>query len=220
MIRGHHTPFAITARHFSALFALVALVLIAPASEASIITMFGGASGPGLASMSFNEVVTTAIGNDDVVGASPNYVSINQKAFGAVDYIDMVFVVEDIGVPSTEYAFTEGVSNGTGTDWIGYQILLGFGTGASFVESSLGDGLDFDAPDFNSPIDFTPFATVTLGEDVYNAVDGLFSSGAFHVFSFSVDVPIGITEFTLRQIPREASVATSTSTWSQVKALY
>ncbi len=202
------------------LIAVLALALAMPAAQASVITMFGGASGPGLASMSFNEVVTTDLANDDVVGASPNYVSINQKAFGSVNYIDMVFTVEDFGVPTTEYVFIEGVSNGTGSDWIGYQISLGFGTGAGFTQSPLGDGLDFDAPDYNSSLDFAPYTSVTLGEDVHNATGGVFANGAFHTFMFSVDVPNTITEFTIRQEPREESVATSNSTWSQVKALY
>lgn len=200
----------------------LAALLCAPGqwALASVITAFGGASGPGLDSMSFNNLGTPAIGNDDVVGASPNWVSINQKAFNATDYIDLVFIVEDFGVPTTEYIFNEGVFNGTLDNWIGYQLMLGFGTGAAFVQSTLGDGLDFDAPDYNSPFDFTPLPTLSLGEDVINAVDGLFTVGAFHTFTFALDVPNGITEFTIRQTPREEPVAASSSTWSKVKALF
>ncbi|MBC8425277.1 hypothetical protein H8E07_14240 [bacterium] len=201
----------------------VAAIMCAPSAPAlaSVITAFGGASGPGLASMSFNNLGTPAAGNDDVVGASPNWIHINQKAFGAVDYIDMVFIVEDFGVPSTEYVLSEGVDNGTGTDWIGYQVVLGFGTGAGFTPSTLGDGLGFDNPDFNSPLDFTPFEMqLPLNEDVHNAVLDVFANGAFHVFTFTIDVPNTISEFTIRQAPRTLPVADELVTWSDVKGLY
>jgi hypothetical protein len=199
---------------------LAILSLSGITASASVITAFGGASGPGLASMSFNEVVTPAPGNDNVVGASPNYVSINQKAFGSTAIIDMTFIVEDFGVPTTEYVFIEGVSNGSLDNWMSYQIKLGFGTGAGFVLSSLGDGLDFDSPEFDSPFDFAPYPTVSLGEDVINVADALFMVSAFHTFTFTVDVPAGISEFTVRQEPREESVATEPTAMSRVKSLY
>ncbi len=203
------------------LFAAAIMCASAAPALASVITAFGGASGPGLGSMSFNNLGTPAVGNDNVVGASPNWISINQKAFGAVDYIDMVFTVEDFGVPSTEYILTEGVANGTGTDWIGYQVVLGFGTGAGFTQSSLGDGLGFDNPEFDSPLDFSPFdMQLPLNEDVHNAVLDVFVDGAFHVFTFTIDVPNTISEFTIRQAPRTNPVADESVTWSEVKTLY
>ncbi|MBU1073473.1 hypothetical protein KKG45_09530, partial [bacterium] len=142
MISGQN-PIAAAICRISGILFLIAAVLCSPgdSARASVIIAFDGASGPGLDSMSFNSVVTPNIGNDDVVGASPNWISINQKAFAVVDYIDMVFSVEDFGVPATEYILTEGVFNGTAEDWIGYQVVLGFGTGAGFVQSTLGDGL-------------------------------------------------------------------------------
>ncbi len=199
----------------------VMLLMAALPAAASVITAFEGAYGPGLDSMSFNEVVTPAPGNDDVAGPSPNYVSINQKAFAAVGIIDMVFLVEDFGVPSTEYMIYEGVFNGTGEDWIGYEIKLGYGIGADFEQAEVGGGLDLDAPDYNSPIVFDPpYAFTMIGETVHNAVDGVFTAGAFHTFQFAVDVPNGISEFTIRQEPRNEPVAAMPSAWSEVKALY
>lgn len=114
-------------------FALAALVAVASPAAAQVIAAFGGASGPGLDSMTFNSIDNVTMANDNVVGASTNIIWINQKAFNASQYIDMVFLVDDIGVPTNEYVLYEGVFNGTPDDWIGYQIKLGFGTGAGFV---------------------------------------------------------------------------------------
>lgn len=201
---------------------LVVALLCSPAAPvlAGIVTAFGGAFGPGLDSMSFNNLGTPIPGNDDFAGASPNWISVNQKAYNAVGVIDMVFIVEDSGGLTTEYILTEGVFNGTGVDWTDYHLELGFGTGVGFVPSTAGDGLDFDAPDTNSPYAFAPFATLTIGEDTIDAVDGVIVSGGFHVFGFPIDVPDGITEFTVRQFPTVATVPTEPTTWGKLKALY
>ena len=133
----------------------------------------------------------------------------------------MVFHVDDIGLPTTEYLVTEGVFNGTPDLWIGYQVKLGFGVGAGFTQSALGDGLGFDAPDYNSPLDFTPYTIQTpLNEDVINAVLAAVNPGEFHTWAFTVDVPAGISEFTIRQEPRTSPVSTDAETWSKVKGLY
>ncbi|MFH1845063.1 MAG: hypothetical protein ABIF77_17890, partial [bacterium] len=108
----------------------------------------------------------------------------NQKAYDNVDYIDMVFFVEDLGIPTTEYILSEGFNNGTGVGWTDYHVELGFGTGGAFVASTTGDGLDFDAPDQNSPYVFAPFTTVTINEDTIDAVDGIVAPGGFYTFVF------------------------------------
>ena len=202
-----------------ALVPVLALIFALPAAAGGI-TSFGGASGPGLASMSFNNVTITGLGNDNAVGASGNAISINQKAFGSSDYIDMVFTVEDFGVPVTEYMLYEGVHNGTSDEWIGYQIRLGYGTGAGFTSVSFGDGLDFDDPDFDSPVTLPPFALGAYDFGVINGVSATVYPGQFVNFAFPIDVPNGITEFTIRQEPRVAPVNVDEKSWSEVKRLY
>ena len=106
----------------------------------------------------------------------------------------------------TEYAFREGVFNGTGLNWSGYHLELGFGYDATFTKSLPGDGLDFDAPDFNSPLSFNPapgfFPTAFATEDDVYASGGIMPTFSFAGnFLFSVDVPDGITSFTIRQSP-------------------
>jgi hypothetical protein len=198
----------------------ILMAVFSGSALASTITAFGGASGPGLASVSFNSVTTPAAGNDDVVGASTNVISINQKSFGLDLYIDMVFLVTDVGVSTTEYLLNESVFNGSGVDWIGYQVRLGYGTGASFVPVTLGDGLDFDAPDFNSAISFPPFSLGAFDHGVINAVSATVSAGQSVNFSFAIDVPNTITEFTVRQEPRSAPVSNDGSSWGRVRSLY
>ncbi len=217
-------PFAATAasaatRPFGILLAVAFLVLPSTAIAQEVVA-FGGASGPGLASMSFNNLGTPSVGNDDVAGASDNWIAVNQKAYCCVGYIDMVFIVDDVGVPTTEYILTEGVHNGTGVPWTDYHVELGFGTGTGFNPSIPGDGLDFDAPDQNSPYSFGPFTTLTITEDTIDAVDGVMPSGMFQNFAFPIDVPPGITEFTVRQYPTTAPTATESATWGRVKSLY
>src|SRR5690606_39753066 len=93
-----------------------------------------------------------------------------------------------------------------GVDWAAYHIELGFGHGASFEKSDPGDGLDFDAPDYDSPFNFNPgpgiFPSVLVTEDDVYASGGVMPWLTFAgYFRFAVDVPDGITEFTIRQSP-------------------
>ena len=119
--------------------------------------------------------------NDDVSGISPNVLLVTQKAYFAVGPVDIEFTVMDSG-GTTEYTIIEGVDNGTGIPWSAYRIELGFGLGSSFVPSPAGDGLDFDALDYNSPPLFTGsgyFLDFSQDEDELEAFDGVFPVGGF-----------------------------------------
>ena len=116
----------------------------------------------------------------------------------------MFDVINSGGV--SEYLFTEGVFNNTTLNWGSYHIELGYGFDAGFVKSLSGDGLDFDAPNFNSPFNFNPspgfFPTVSVTEDDVLASGGVMPYLSFAgYFRFTVDVPDGITSFTVRQSP-------------------
>jgi hypothetical protein len=143
--------------------------------------------------------------NDDVAGDSLNELLVTQKAYFAVGPVDLEFTVAPTG-GTTEYTIREGVDNGTGIPWSSYRIELGFGVGALFTPSPAGDGLDFDALDFNSPPDFSGsgfFTSVSWGEDVLVASGGIFPVGGFPspLYRFNIDVPDGISSFTIRQQP-------------------
>ena len=60
----------------------------------------------------------------------------------------------------TEYRVFESVDNNTGINWAGYTMELGFGIGAGFVPSPPGDGLDFDAPLYDTPPISSAFSNV------------------------------------------------------------
>lgn len=193
-----------------AALAFASLSLALP-SAASTIT--GISPEPGIYSIAGQSVSTPNPGNNDVVGdGNTNVLSILQKHYfgavgGAVAPVDIVLTVADDGLGTTEYRVNENVQNSTGIDWSGYRVVLGFGVGAGFVQSTPGDGLDFDDED-NSTIVFDPmpadFSTVTRpSEDELVASGGTLLNGQFSGtdFVFHIDVPDGITEFTLRQQP-------------------
>jgi hypothetical protein len=152
-------------------------------------------------------VPPVAPNNDNMTGLSPNEFFLTQKNYNAIGPVDLTFDVTNTG-GTTEYAFREGVFNGTGLPWIGYHIELGFGHDATFTKSTIGDGLDFDAPHYDSGLLFNPpptfaFPVATiLTEDDIVASGGVMPNGGFAGdFRFSVDVPDGITQFTVRQSP-------------------
>ena len=143
--------------------------------------------------------------NDNVAGFSPNTLTVTQKAIFGIGPVDIEFTVVDSG-GTTEYTIIEGPSNGTGIPWTAHRIELGFGLGGDFEISDPNDGLDFDAPDFDSPPDFSGssfFTTVSESEDVLIASGGIFPIGGFPSpeYTFNIDVPDGITSFTMRQRP-------------------
>jgi hypothetical protein len=145
--------------------------------------------------------------NDNVAGLSPNEAFITQKNYFAIGPVDLTFDVAPSG-GTTEYAFKEGVFNGTPLPWTGYHLELGYGFDASYVKSTPGDGLDFDYPDYDSGLQFAPSPTFyfpvanNTTEDDIVAGGGTMPIGGFAgYFRFSVDVPDGITTFTVRQSP-------------------
>ena len=158
----------------------------------------------GIASVAGVSIVPAAApNNDDVVGVSPNELFVTQKHYTGVGPVDIEFTVEPTG-GTTEYTIYEGVSNSTGFAFDTYRLELGFGMGSDFVQSAPGDGLDFDAPDYNLPTSFAPFfGTVAVAEDVITASGGSLPDGAFSLpyFQFAIDIPDGISSFTLRQVP-------------------
>jgi len=123
----------------------------------------------------------------------------------------------DFGVPTSEYAVSEFVYNDTGDNWIGYQVKLSFGTGASFVSAGLGTGLGFDTPDYDSPMDFSPYPVGSFDDVTITAGGATVVPGSNMLFQFAFDVPSGITEFTLRQEPRVEPVSDETETCGSVK---
>jgi MYXO-CTERM domain-containing protein len=179
-------------------------MLAASSAQAGQLTGFSWYSG--IASVASTTIFPpTAPNNDNVAGPSPNDVFVTQKNYFGIGPVDLVFTVSNTG-GVTEYQFREGVFNNTGLDWGAYHLELGFGTGTAFEKSTAGDGLDFDAPDYDSVFNFNPgpgiFPTVSVTTDDVYASGGVMPWLTFAgYFRFAVDVPDGITEFTIRQSP-------------------
>jgi PEP-CTERM motif-containing protein len=195
--------------HRMKLVAAVAAILLFRASA------FGGtiqatpapvASGPGLGFANVAAVVTVQANNDNVPSANgtDGNLVVPLKRFDSANFIDIEFTVL-ASDGTTEYKVSEFVDNNTGSAWSSYRMVLGFGTGANFIISPLGDGLDFDFPNYDTPPTSGAFPTVlTPDEDQLVFTGGLHGGGA-QPYNFRIDVPdlIGrqIPQFTLRQIP-------------------
>ncbi len=196
----------------------IPLVSMGISSLSNAATIVGVTWFSGVASVAGTSVTPpSAPGNDNVVGDSPNQFLVIQKDYTAIGPVDLVFDLIDDG-GTTEYIILEGVSNSSGIDWTGYHIELGFGVGAGFVKSTAGDGLDFDAPDFDSTVDFNPggffFPTFTQTEDDLIASGGIHPDTAYAGnYIFHIDVPDGISQFTLRQSPIANPVPLPAAVW-------
>jgi hypothetical protein len=184
--------------------ALSLLFLSCARAQAGQVTTFGWHSG--VASLAATSIAPAPTPNDNVIGPSPYEIFVTQKNYVAVGTVDITFDVINNG-GMTEYRVREGVQNSSGLPWVGYHVELGYGFDASFVKSLPGDGLDFDSPDYDSPVQFDPppnfyFPTFVNTEDDIVASGGVMPFGAFAgYFRFNIDVPDGITQFTLRQSP-------------------
>lgn len=197
---------SIPSRALSSL-ALAGMTLVTTQVFAGTIDSAAPVIDPGIYSIAAQGVINGTANNDNLSGVNDNQFFVLQKDYVAVGAVDIIMSVSDSG-GVTEYVVNENVQNSSGVDWVGYRIVLGFGSGAGFVQSTPGDGLDFDTPDEDSPINFAPgaadFTTVTRpSEDELVASDGDLLAGEFSGvdFVFHIDVPDGITEFTLRQQP-------------------
>ncbi len=192
---------------FVSLF-LIAAVLVATTVSAGTIQSSPApvASGPGLGTVAVPAIFTLTPANDNVsvAGVNDNNIFVPIKRFDHTGIIDIVFsVAPDNGV--TEYNVFESVDNNTGSDWGSYKMTLGFGSGAGFVQSPAGDGLDFDAPFYDTPPTSSVMPNVSKSEDVLVYSGGTHASGA-ESYQFRIDVPNlsatgALATFTIRQEP-------------------
>jgi hypothetical protein len=185
---------------------LVAASLCALPAWAGMIVPAAVPSGPGLGFVSVPAIFTLTPNNDNVPAPAvpDNNIVVPLKRFDFNDYIDIEFVVVPTG-GVTEYQVTEFVDNNTGTDWSEYRMQLGFGVGPGFVVGPPADGLDFDAPTFDTPPTSGALPVVVpLSEDELSFSGGIHGGGA-QPYMFRIDVPdgpLGVTyTFTLRQFP-------------------
>jgi hypothetical protein len=182
--------------------AAMACLVVPFAAEAGTILGVNPATGTGLGSAFVPPINTFSEGNDNQPGGLDNNLFVPIKRFDATGYIDLEFIVRDSIQPggTTEYQVFESVDNNTFINWSSYTIELGKGTGAGFIQSPADDGLDFDTPDKDTPPTSTVFNNVAHGQDILVFTAGIQSTGS-EVYTFRIDVPDGITSFTLRQYP-------------------
>lgn len=161
------------------LTACIAASIAANASAGVIsgATQFGpnAGTGPRLGAISVPAIVTTLPNNDNspTPGALDDNIVVPIKRFDFNGYIDIDFAVTPSGGVA-EYKFFESVDNNTGDIWSGYTIMLGYGVGAIFMQSTSGDGLDFDVPDLDWGLASSAFP------EILTAGEGMLFGGGFH----------------------------------------
>jgi len=199
-------------RAFKALIVASLLVtslaaFVAQSAHAGIISgvqTFGiqSGTGPGMGTVDVPVILTPNGNNDNQLGGgiNDNNIIVPIKLFNNIGYIDILFNVSNSG-GSTEYKVFESVDNNTLIPWSSYTMQLGFGTGLAFNNvGGSGDGLDFDFPNFDLFPTSSLFTSVVATEDMLVYSGGIQSTGA-GTYQFRIDVPDGITQFTLRQTP-------------------
>src|SRR4051812_13987784 len=187
---------------------LVATAVLTSGASAGVITgvtMFGpnAGTGPGLGTVAVPVVNTFSPNNDNTNPNLPNdnNIVVPIKRFDNIGPIDIEFLVQP-SAGTTEYFVFESVDNNTGVPWNTYHMILGHGTGAGFMPSLSGDGLDFDDPNYHPPPIASAMPVVNISEDhlVFNG--GIHGAGA-ESYRFRIDVPnfpLG-PGFTIRQFP-------------------
>lgn len=196
--------------------AVMVLALAGADARAGTITSITASILPGFSTGSIGPVGNTpGPNNDNAAAASANVIgySIFHNAQG-VGVTDVEYVVTGSG-GTTEYRFTQSLINNTGQIWTGFRYQLGFGTGAAFVPSAAGDGLDFDAPDRDPAPTSNRFGLLAHGVDQLEWSGGTVQLLNALIQTLAVDVPdgldavnpSGLSRFTLRQLPLTAADA-------------
>lgn len=194
--------------------ALLFLGLPAAEAAAAVIASVGATVLPGGSTGTIGPVgATPAPNNDDAGAANPNVVPYT-VFYNAPGTVDVEFNLAASG-GTTEYRITQTLINNTGAAWTGFHYELGFGTGADFVRSTAGDGLDFDVPGGDPAPASSAFAAFALGSDTLDWSGGTVPSVGALLQGLAIDVPDGLSafdpagrnRFTLRQVPTAGSTA-------------
>jgi hypothetical protein len=178
-------------------------LLLPDVAAAGVITGVIGVFGPGLGFVDAQGVSSTNLNNDNssVVGWNGNAFYFESVYFDNFGYIDIVLSIADSGATS-EYTYIASIFNNTPVTWTDFHLELGFGTGDAFVSAGSGTtGLDFDAPDFDDEPESTIFPVVEFTDDAIWWSGATMPYGFWDVQYVDIDVPDGITEFTVRLTP-------------------
>lgn len=158
--------------------------------------------------------VTVKSNNDDAIIDDPNSAENSVEIFDSLAYtsigpVDVVFSVENSG-SVTEYVIWQVIQNTSLSDWIGFRLQLGFGTGPEFTPSLADDGLDFDWDTLTGFFDLSELSDAEHYEDDIIWSGGTWEIGLFASLYITIDVPDSDTipgagasgyTFTLRQTP-------------------
>ncbi len=197
------------------LIAILWVVLFAlgvSVARAGVITAVTNPSGPGCigAPCAGNTATATLApavlpNNDDILDPGPSVNSIDvTEYFTSINYLDVGFTVANsAGLPVppngvagvTEYFSSSiAVNNDTGVTWTDFHWTL--------IPAVFFDGLDFDYASISPDPFSSAFTSLVYMEDKLDFQGGTgVANNSAVFFTFSIDVPDGITSFTLRGVP-------------------
>jgi hypothetical protein len=162
-------------------------------------------------------VSTRALNNDNVVSGNPNSIALPGTpgpgiSVTSLNPIDIVFDMQS-SQGTTEYFVDELLTNNTGVAWSGFNMQIGFGTGANFqidglVNSPLLNNPDFDAPNYDPTPTSSGFSQLTTNPNELTWSGGSVPANGINFLGlgFSLDTPDDLlgnvtSAFTLREIP-------------------
>lgn len=157
----------------------------------------------------------------------PGFAYSVNKTFTKMESIDIVFDVINRPDVLRSYEFTETIVNSTGKSWFDFHMVLGYGTGTNFVPiDDLFSRLIFTShtlpiectpptPCPTTPPYDTPFMSagrpsgagrtfldyVTTSSDITAPNAQAVENNHRLMTGFDIQIPNGITQFTLRQTP-------------------
>jgi len=184
------------------LIAILWVVLFASGvsvARAGTITAVTNPTGPGCTGLpcagNTASFLTLAPNNDDASDPGPSDNSADvTEFFTSINYLDVTFAVANSSGVTEYFSLSVAVNNDTGVTWTDFHWSL--------IPAVFLDGLDFDYASISPDPTSSAFPSLIYNEDKLIFSGGLGAPNNTPVFfTFSIDVPDGISSFTLRGVP-------------------
>jgi hypothetical protein len=180
---------------------VLAMSIVSTAATAGTIDGVVGVTGPGLGAVEGELLFSNLPNNDNSPGAGgDNALGFDEIVFEKAGAIDIIFGASDSG-GITEYSAFASIFNFSQATFKGLELQLGFGSGADFQPVEAGVGLDFDTPDLDPTPSSILLPAVTASSNRLLFEGSEIPFGWVDAIFHSLDVPDGISEFTIRYNP-------------------
>jgi hypothetical protein len=186
--------------HMARLISILCVVFLAlgvGVARAGLILGAPTVSGPGcsgpICTLNSGSTNTLAPNNDDLTAPSANTILLSEH-FTSINFLDARFTVFNSQGVTEYFSSNITVNNNTGFTWTNFHWSL--------IPTTTGDGLDFDTPNKMPTPTSSSFAFLQHLEDQINWSGGAgVANNTSTFFTLSIDVPDGLSSFTLRGVP-------------------